>query len=131
MVARTLHYLSLGCSLLVIVSFTLFALDQVGGASSHQAAQIAPSAPIVTPPPTTQHGQPRRFIDGAAHVLTGPFDGIVPSDDGWVNHGIPSLFAILVFGGGLGFLARFASGRSGGGAGSIETPAFGEPPRYY
>ena len=112
MVARTLHYASIACCCFVIASFGLFALDQVGGASSKQAAQIAPSAPIVTAPPSSRHGQPRVFIDGVARKLESPFDGAVASSDGWVNHGIPALLALLVYGGGLGFAARWASGRA-------------------
>ena len=112
MLAQALRFASVMCSLFVVASFGLFALDQVGGASSKQAAAIAPSAPIVTAPPSAHHGQPRVFIDGAARKLESPFDGVVASSDGWVNHGIPALLALLVYGGGLGFAARWASGRA-------------------
>jgi hypothetical protein len=126
MLARLLHYASIGCCLFVTVSFGLFALDQAGGASSQQAAAIAPSAPIVTPAPSPRHGQPRRFIDGVAGKLTSPFDGVVASSDGWVQHGIPALLALLVYGAGLGFLGRWASGLAGDG-----TPAGGAPENPY
>jgi len=65
--------------------------------------------PGVTP---IHHGraQPRLFIDEAANVLTSPFDSIVPSDSAWVDHILPTLFSLLVYGVGLGFVARYTSG---------------------
>jgi hypothetical protein len=42
-----------------------------------------------------------------------PFQGIVGRDDSrWVKRGVPALLALLVFGFGLGFLARFMRGRA-------------------
>jgi hypothetical protein len=131
MVGRTLHYISVVCCLFVLVSFGLFAYDQVSDASSHQASAIAPptqttitegdapfgigNAPAAKAPSPSGPGQPRRFIDGVAHDLQSPFDGVVASSNAWVDHGVPALLALLVYGGGLGFLSRFASGRAGAG----------------
>ena len=39
-------------------------------------------------------------------VLLAPFAGLIDSDNGWVNHGVPSLLALLVYGLGLGTLAN-------------------------
>jgi hypothetical protein len=47
-----------------------------------------------------------------ARKLTSPFASVVVSDDAWVEHGIPLVLALLVYGAGLGFLARWASGRA-------------------
>jgi hypothetical protein len=133
MVGRTLHYVSLVCCSFVIVSFGLFALAEVSHASTHQANEIEPAAQraaqeaanaagpltlhFTTPQPVKavphQTGQPKRFIDDVASKLESPFSSIVASDDAWVNHVVPTLFALLVFGGGLGYLARFANGRAG------------------
>jgi hypothetical protein len=111
---RWLVLAALACSALLLGSFGMFARDQLAGASEHQQLQIssgAPHTPGVTPQPTV-HGQPRRFIDGAAKTLTSPFRSIVPSDSQWVLHGVPTFISLLVYGVGLGFLARYASGRA-------------------
>ena len=101
-------------SLIVAVSFGLFARDQLSGASQHQVAEIN-AGQVTTPgvaPQPTHHGQPRRFIDGAASTLTSPFKSIVASDNQWVSHGIPTMFALLVYGVGIGFVARYTRGMS-------------------
>jgi hypothetical protein len=111
---RALVLTSLACCVLLLASFALFAHDQAAGASVHQQNELA-STPAVSPNPpssTQRHGQPRRFIDGAAGNLTAPFSSIVKSSSPWVAHGVPTLIALLVYGVGLGFVARFSSGRS-------------------
>jgi hypothetical protein len=117
---RILVLASWVCCALVAASFVLFALNKVSGASAHQVSSInvAPSytangipvaatapVPIVKPV-----GQPKRFIDGAAKALTSPFSSIVASDNQWVDHGLPALFAFLAYGLGLGYIARFTRG---------------------
>ena len=108
---RALVLVALACSGLVLASFVMFAHRQIAGASQHQVNEVAGS---VTTQPTTPapapESQPGRFIDGAASTLTSPFGSIVQSSSGWVQHGVPTLLALLVYGGGLGFLARFSRG---------------------
>ena len=114
------------CCALVALSFGLFALDQLAGASHSQVSQLvagtpggataqSPSGDVTgSTPPATQHGpgQPRRFIDGAARALTSPFTGIVSSDSVWISRGVPTLIALAAYGLGLGYLARYSAGRS-------------------
>ena len=100
------------CCILLLVSFGLFLRDQAAGASAHQnqlasATAVAPIDSIAN----RQHGQPRRFIDSAADSLRAPFDSIVHSSSPWVDRGLPTLFGLVVYGLGMGFVARFASGR--------------------
>ena len=45
-------------------------------------------------------------------LCSAPFDAIVESTNQWVKHGLPAVFALLVYGLGLGYLARYASVRS-------------------
>jgi hypothetical protein len=98
MIHRGLVLIAIGCSVLVAASFALFARDQLAGASKHQQNQLA-AGPTTAPyvpgvvPPATHHAQPRRFIDS-----------------GWVTHGLPTFFALLVYGVGLGYLARYSRG---------------------
>jgi hypothetical protein len=133
MIARTLHWVSLTCSAFVIVSFVLFAHSEISSASSHQAGLIAPPKTLAQNTPTgalgisTQpvtnttapvqakphvKGQPRRFIDGVAAKLETPFTSLVDTGNQWVEHLIPLVLALLAYGGGLGYLSRWAAGRA-------------------
>jgi len=105
---RALVTVALICSGLVFVSFVMFARDQIAGASKQQANAVSPSAR--SPAPSKQQGEPGRFIDGAARALTSPFRSIVQSGSAWVQHGVPTLLGLLVYGVGLGFLARYSRG---------------------
>ena len=110
---RLLTYMSIACCALVIVSFGLFARDQMAGASEHQQTELAaglPSTAAGGSPSSHAHRQPRRFIDGAANALEAPFKSIVSTQSEWVKHIFPAIFALLVYGLGLGFLARFSRG---------------------
>jgi hypothetical protein len=110
---RLLVLVACVCSAFVLVSFAMFARDQLAGASAHQVAEINTSDPI--PSGTSKpvhHAQPRRFIDGAASTLTSPFSSIVQSDNPWVKHALPTVFALLIYGAGIGYVARFTRGMS-------------------
>ena len=120
MVHRILVLTSWVCCALVALSFMLFALTEVSGASAHQVTSInvapafnangTPAASNIPAPVAKPVGQPKRFIDGAAKVLTSPFSSIVQSDNQWVLHGLPTLLALLAYGLGIGYLARFTRG---------------------
>jgi hypothetical protein len=115
-VQRALLLVAFACCGLVLASFVMFASDQLAHASTHQQNEIiAPQANSVPVAPA-RHGQPRRFIDDAAQKLTSPFRSIVHSNSQWVLHGVPAVLALLVYGGGLAFLARYSQGTAGGGA---------------
>ncbi len=114
--ARVIHRLivstSVVCCMLVAASFAMFARDQLAGASKHQQTEIVAGSPA-TPGPSPIHRarrQPRRFIDGAAADLTSPFRSLIQSDSAWVVEGVPTVLALLVYGVGLGYLARFSRG---------------------
>lgn len=96
----------------MVASFALFARDQVAGASKHQQNEIVAGAPTSTGsvPVHKATAQPRRFIDAAAGDLTSPFRSIVQSDSQWVLHGVATIVALLIYGVGLGYLARFSRG---------------------
>jgi hypothetical protein len=109
------------CCTLVLASLGLFAFDQANGASRHQVATLgsATTGTITTAPTaapttaaTTAHpqpqGQPGRFINGAAGVLTAPFRPLVRSSSDWASRIGYTLLALIVYGFGLGYLARWA-----------------------
>ena len=61
----------------------------------------------------SEHSQVRRTIDDVNEEITSPFAGLVSEDDNiWAQRGVPAVLALLCFGVGLGFLARYTQGRA-------------------
>jgi hypothetical protein len=109
MVHRFLVSVSFVCCALIIASFGFFAVDQMSGASAQQAAETAG-----TPIPAhsaKKHGQPRRFVDGAARALTSPFRSLIHSGSQWADHLILLVCGLALYGLALGYVARYASGQ--------------------
>lgn len=105
-VSRGLIACSFVCCALVLASFALFALSQASGASSAQVAEVN-GRPVVTKV-VHRAGQPRRFIDGATATLTSPFRSFIHTSSHWALEIATTLFALLLYGFGLGYLARWA-----------------------
>jgi hypothetical protein len=96
---------------IVIASFTLFAVNQTGRASTHQqqllSGEVSSEAGAQAPARKSHESSVRRTIDEASEWLTSPFDGLTSgSNSEWANHGIDLALALAVYGFGLGFLAR-------------------------
>jgi hypothetical protein len=51
------------------------------------------------------------IVADAASRLTSPFSSIVPTHNVWVMHCLGAVFALIVYGIGLGWVARFSDGR--------------------
>jgi hypothetical protein len=109
---RGLVLIAVVCCGLVSISFIMFARDQIDTASLHQQALINDRGLVPGASKTpVHHAQPTRFIDSAAGKLTSPFSSLVRHDSSlWVKHVVPTLFALLLYGVGLGYLARYSSG---------------------
>jgi hypothetical protein len=108
-------------SAIVLLSFALFALDESRNAAHASAAAIAGSNATRTSNPTAReerarervHTRARETIDDADDVLVAPFAPITANtSSAWVGRGVPTLLALVVYGFGLGLLARFAHGRA-------------------
>jgi hypothetical protein len=111
-----IRFLAIGISVVVVLGFALFALEEMDKGSKAQQAKlerelgstvapIAPDAPVEAAREGNQGGV-HEAIDDANDVLLAPFVDLVASDSAWVNHGIPALLALLIYGVGLGFLAN-------------------------
>jgi hypothetical protein len=108
---RAIVLIALACSGLVLASFVMFAHGQISGAAKVQANAVSSSpSNQAAAPKAKQQSQPGRFIDQAASKLTSPFSSIIQSGSAWVKHGVPTIFALLVYGVGLGYLARYSRG---------------------
>ena len=123
MVGKSLRYLALVVSAFVLVSFGLFAIDETRAASANTREKIAESGnpnqdadaqKAADAVAKRKHSEIRRTIDDVNEQITSPFAGLVSDDENrWVQRIVPSLLALLSFGVGLGFLARYAQGRAG------------------
>ncbi|MFN8174908.1 MAG: hypothetical protein U0T02_07565 [Solirubrobacteraceae bacterium] len=110
-VSRGIWIVSMIACLFVVASFALFATDQFGGASERTQQVVLDQSP--TAPQAKKPGEPRRTIDEVASKLRSPFDGIVhAAKSEWVRETVPTLLALLVYGFGLGYLARYARARA-------------------
>jgi len=114
---RTVRIVAITLSLVVALGFILFALDDVDRASDSKVDEIA-SYQQADPTPAGErdreqrHGKLREAIDDANDILLKPFAGVSDSASSrWVQRGVPALLGLLVYGFGLGFLARFTRGR--------------------
>jgi hypothetical protein len=95
---------------IVAVSFGLFVINQTGSASAHQQAALSgtnggpPAAPA---PPAGKEGGTHKLIDEVAGKLTSPFARLTSgSTSQWVIRGVGTVMALVVYGIGVGFLAR-------------------------
>jgi hypothetical protein len=109
-VRRALLTCAYVCCGLVLASFFLFAIDQASGASKHQVAALTSPSPSTHGSAPAHPGQPQEFIDGAAKVLTSPFRSIIHPTSDWARRIFEMLCAMLVYGFGLGYLARYSRG---------------------
>ena len=110
----------MAASVIVVVGWGLFAYDETKAASDLSATQSSGRVAARTADPSPDqerareeaHGDVREAIDDANDVLLAPFAPIAEdSSSKWGRRTVPALLALLVYGLGLGFLARFASGR--------------------
>ena len=114
--AGALRLASIAICLVVIASFGLFVVNQTNTASAHQqrlvngTAPPAAATPAGTSPATSsseKESSVHRAIDDASNVFTSPFSGVTAgSSSEWVIRGTKLLLVLIVYGFGLGFLAR-------------------------
>jgi hypothetical protein len=116
-IVRLLRLASIAICLIVIASFVVFAIDQTKTASGHQQEQLSGGAPAsaggsTAPKPApssggSHEGSVHKAIDEASGQLTSPFSGIVSgSSSEWATRGSKLVLALLVYGFGLGYVAR-------------------------
>jgi hypothetical protein len=112
---------AIAASAIVLVSFALFALDETRDASERSVAAVAGLEATRSANPNASeerareraHSTVREAIDDANDVLVTPFAPIVENrESSWVRRGVPALLALVVYGFGLAFLARFMRGRA-------------------
>ena len=101
---------------IVIASFAVFAVDQTKSASHQQQEAINNGAirsgdSAATQAPSHEGGL-HKAIDQASSQFTSPFSGVLSgSSSEWAIRASKLLLALLVYGFGLGYLARFLAVR--------------------
>jgi hypothetical protein len=107
-------------SVFIALGFATFAVDELNKGSQTQQQALSEQLNEQVSPSTAaalavsgeeareqQHGDLREAIDDVDDVLLGPFDDLVGSSNVWVEHGLPALLGLLLYGVGLGMLANF------------------------
>jgi hypothetical protein len=109
LIASLLRLASLVICLIVIASFAIFVVNQTSSASNHQQEEVTnghavnPGSPSSSPHKSALH----KAIDEASDELTSPFSGITSgSSSEWAIRVVNLALALIVYGFGLGFLAR-------------------------
>jgi hypothetical protein len=117
---RALRLAAIVCSLLVAAGWLWFAIDETNAASKHTTEAIAGQVAARQPDPAPSQERAREKVNGTVHeaiddandVLLKPFAAVADgSSNKWVRRSVPALLALVVYGFGLGLLARVAAGR--------------------
>jgi hypothetical protein len=116
-ISRLLRLASRVICLIVIAWFVVFVVNQTSSASTHQQNELAEGRPppggaapggSATAAAAKPEGTAHRVLGEAADALTSPFAGAVSgSHSEWTIHIVKTVLALLVYGFGLAFLARF------------------------
>jgi hypothetical protein len=120
---KILRLASVAICLIVIASFAVFAINQTREGSDHQQEELGVPAANTSGAAAnaststgsggsaqgagkTHEGSVHKALTEASNHLTSPFSGVISSSSEWATRGVKMLLALLVYGFGLGFLAR-------------------------
>jgi len=110
---RLIRLFSWVICLIVVAYFVTFAVTETSSASSRQQTELrtgvsqagVPTHPAGAAP--AHVGTVHKAIDEATAKLTSPFSGITSgSSSQWTIHIVNTVMALVIYGFGLGFLAR-------------------------
>ena len=114
-VSKLIRVVSIVICLVAAVSFLLFAVNQTSTASGHQqeeltgrpvAGQTTSSSGTSTGSSVSKEGGARKQLDEVNETLTAPVSSLTSPSSEWGSRGLRLIFALLVYGFGLGYLAR-------------------------
>jgi hypothetical protein len=105
--ARLIRLASVAICLIVAVSFGIFAFDEARNASMRQREELVGEPRAQLAATTTRQSWLHRDIDRVSSAVTSPFSGVAgETSSEWAVRGVKVLLAFLVYGFGLGYLAR-------------------------
>ena len=108
-IAKLMRIASVAICVLVLASFVTFAVDQTKSASGAQQQALRNGVERgKTAAASERHKNSfHKAVDEGAETFTSPFSGIVSaSKSEWGDEAVKLLLALLVYGFGLGYLAR-------------------------
>jgi hypothetical protein len=120
-IARLVRILSAALCLIAVGWFVGFVVEQSKQASAHQQAELNGTGPPqpATPggasttgaktntPSATKKSGVREAVDNAFKTISSPFSGLTSGlSSAWTLHIVDTLLALLLYGFGLGYLAR-------------------------
>jgi len=107
--ASVLRLAAFLASLVLVLGFLGFVSDEAGEGSRKQVAKLAnvKVSPREEQARERTQGPVREALDDANDVLLKPFASLFSFDDPWPQRMLPTILALLVFGGGLTLLANF------------------------
>ena len=110
---RSIRLVSRVICVIVLLWFAVFAINQTKTASGHQQQQLnGHSAAEERHEAEVQKEREKhksgihQALDETSEALTSPFENVVSDSSEWLRNGELLLAALLVYGFGLGFLAR-------------------------
>jgi anti-sigma factor RsiW len=112
MVDGVLRWAAILATLFVTAGFAMFASDELSHASDRQVTELASPDAQQEAVREKHHSTFREGVDDVNDALLRPFAGVTSSNDAWVRRGVPALLALLVYGLGMGFLARYVRMRA-------------------
>ena len=105
-VVKLLRLASVVICLIVAASFLVFAVEQAKEGSVHQQEELGSGAKHAVGAGPKHEGTAHKALTEASNSLTSPFSGIVSSSSEWASRGIKLLLTLIVYGFGLGYVAR-------------------------
>jgi len=109
---RGIRMFAIVASVLIALGFVLFAADELGNASERQRSVLADPDSAQERARESRQSRARELIDDANDALLKPFADVASTGDVWVVRGVPTLLGLLIYGLGLGFLARYVNSRA-------------------
>jgi hypothetical protein len=112
-----IRFIAIAISAVVLLGFALFAVNEMDKGSQAQQDKVEqelghdPNG-LINPSERDEafreahQGKFHEAVDDVNDVLLAPFVDLIDSDSAWVNHGVPTVLALLIYGFGLGLLAN-------------------------
>jgi hypothetical protein len=118
---RPLRIVAIAASLLVFTGWLWFAFDETSAASRFSSEEIAGQLAAQQPDPSPDAEVAREQVNSPVHevvadandILLKPFAPLAESfDSKWARRTLPAALALLLYGFGIGLLARYSRGRA-------------------
>ena len=112
-----IRYIAIAISSVVVLGFVLFAVNEMDKGSQAQQDKVEQELghdpnDMINPSARDEayreahQGKFHETVDDINDVLLAPFASLVDSKSAWVNHAVPTILALLIYGFGLGMLAN-------------------------